>query len=78
MTDYYMDDEPYVPRPKYTHRFTAAEVRSLREERGCGLMEAKRILTRQQILEDLNRGRRSKDTVLLYDILEYMMENHLV
>lgn len=78
MTDYYKDDEAYTPRQKYSHRFTAADVRALREERGCGLMEAKRILERRQILEDLNKGRRSQDTVLLYDILEYMMENHLV
>jgi len=78
MTDYYKDDEVYIPRPKYSLRCTAADVRALRDERGCGLMEAKRILERQQILDDLNRGRNSQDTVLLYDILEYMMESHLV
>ena len=78
MTDYYKDDEPYTPRPKYTHRFTAIEVRALREERGCGMAEAKQILMRQQILEDLKRGRNSQDVVLLYNILEYMIENHYV
>lgn len=81
MTDYYDSNwgsDVYIPRPKYTLRCTAADVRALRDERGCGLMEAKRILERQQILEDLNKGRRSQDTVLLYDILEYMIENRHV
>lgn len=78
MTDYYIGDEPYTPRPKYTHRFTVLEVRELREERGCGLLEAKQILMRQQMLEDLKSGRNSHDTVLLYDILEYLIENHYV
>lgn len=78
MTDYYKDSEPYTPRSKYSHRFTATEVRALREERECGLVEAKQILIRQQILEDLKRGRNSQDVVLLYDLLEYMIENHYV
>lgn len=75
MTDYYKDYEAYKPWPKYAHRFTVTEVRALREERGCGLMEAKQILMRQQILGDLKKGRNTQDVVLLYDILEFMIEN---
>lgn len=74
MTDYYKDYEPYTPRPKYTHRFTAVEVRALREERGCGMMEAKGVLMKKQILEDIQSGKNSLNVALLYDILEYMIE----
>lgn len=77
MTDYNRETA-YVSQPKYTHRFSANDVRALREELGCGLIEAKGILVRQQIREDLQKGRRSLDVALLYDLLEYMMENHLV
>lgn len=77
MTDYNRETA-YVPRPKYTHRFSANDVRALREELGCGLAEAKGILVRQQISEDLQKGRKSLDVATLYDLLEYMMENHLV
>jgi len=41
-------------------------------------MEAKKILMREQILTDLKRGRNSQDIVLLYDLLEFMIENHYV
>lgn len=77
MTDYDRE-EVYVPRPEYTHRFTAAEVRTLREERGCGMVEAKEILMRRQIMEDIKSGRNSHNVVLLYDLLEYMLENHII
>lgn len=77
MTDYYRE-EKYTPRQKYTHRFTAADVRALREERGCGMGEAKNILMKQQVRTDLERGRNSHNVVMLYDLIEYMLENHLV
>lgn len=78
MTDYNRDEATYAPYEKYRPQFTATKVRALREERGCGLMEAKQILMRQQILEDLAKGRRTQNTTLLYDILEYMIENRYV
>lgn len=78
MTDYNREEATYAPREKYGPKFTAVEVRALREERDCGLVEAKQILMRQQILEDLKNGRRTQNTTLLYDILEYMIENRHV
>lgn len=78
MTDYNRDEAVYVPRQKYAPKFTVKEVRAFREEHECGLMDAKKELMRRQILEDLNRGRNSHDTVLLYDILEYIVENRYV
>ena len=78
MTDYYKDmDHIYVPRQKYGPRFTAAEVRAYRDENSVGMMEAKEHLMRQQILGDLARGRCGLETGLLYDILEYMVENRV-
>lgn len=75
MTDYYKDVEyTYTPREKYTCRFTATDVHALREERGIGLMEAKSILMKEQILKDIQSGRNSLNVSLLYDILEYMIE----
>lgn len=79
MTDYYKDIEYEVkPSVKYGFRFTASDVRAYRDEHGCSMMHAKDVLMRRQILEDLNKGRCSHDTVMLYDILEYMLENRYV
>jgi len=77
MTDYNRETT-YVSPPKYTHRFSANDVKALREELGCGLIEAKGILVRRQIYEDLQKGRAGLDVATLYDLLEYMMETHLV
>lgn len=80
MTDYYkdLDYEIYVPREKYSPRFTADDVYAYRNEHQCSMMEAKDKLMREQILEDLDKGRNSHNVVLLYDILEYMLENRYV
>lgn len=78
MTDYRRDDEVYIPRQKYAPRFDATDVYALRDDRECSLMEAKSILMRHQILEDLEKGRNSHDIVLLYDILEYVLKNKLI
>lgn len=77
MTDYNRDEAVFKPRPKYGPRFTADDVRSLRDERGCGMMEAKNILMKRQMLHDIEGGRRSHNTTLLYDLLEYMIENNI-
>lgn len=79
MTDYYKDFEyTFIPHPKYGPRFTADDVYAYRNEHQCSIMEAKDKLMREQILEDLNKGRNTHNTVLLYDILEYMIENRYV
>ena len=77
MTDYDRDYGPIVPHVKYGPRFTAAEVRAYRDENFIGMMEAKERLMRQQILGDLEKGRCGLETGLLYDILEYMVENRV-
>lgn len=79
MTDYYKDiDVEFKPREKYGPRFTATDVRAYRDQNSCGMMQAKNVLMSRQMLADLNKGRRSHDTVMLYDILEYMLENRFV
>lgn len=60
---------------KYGPRFTAEDVRALRDEKCCGMYEAKEILMRQQMLEDLKNGRQGLRPSVLYDILEYLLEN---
>jgi hypothetical protein len=75
MTDYYKESAPWFPSPKYSHRFTSQDIKDLCAEQGCGIFEAKQILMRRQIMEDINNGRRTQNVVLLYDLLEYMLEN---
>ena len=77
MTDYNRE-EVYTPRLKYGPRFTADDVRAHRDMYGLGMMECKEILMKQQIIEDLEKGRSGLDTSLLYDILEYMVRNDYV
>lgn len=77
MTDYNRE-EVYKPRPKYGPRFDAIDVRAYRDEHGCGMMEAKETLMRKQMLNDIMGGRRSHNVTMLYDILEYMLENRYV
>lgn len=78
MTDYYKDIEyEYKPRVKYAPKFTSEEVYSLRNDREISLHEAKSILMKEQILKDLTVGRNCHNVVLLYDILEYLIEEML-
>lgn len=79
MTDYYKDIEYEVkPREKYGPRFTAEQCFEYRDRNQCSIMKAKDDLMREQMLEDLAKGRCGLDTSLLYDILEYMLENRYV
>lgn len=77
MTDYYKDwpPEPYIPREKYKPDVLADEVFELRNAKEISLYEAKSILTKQQLLKDLAKGRQGLSTSVLYDILEYIIEN---
>lgn len=74
MSNYDREDQ-YVPLPKYGPKFTAEDVRKLRDEKCCGMYEAKELLMRQQMLEDLRKGRNGLQTSVIYDILEYLLEN---
>ena len=78
MADYDRDYGPIAPRVKYGPKFDAGDVRKLREETGAGMMECKRSLMRKQMLKDLEVGRCGLNTALLYDMLEYMLEEHLI
>lgn len=78
MTYYNRDCGPYIPPKKYGPRFDPTDVRALREHLGCGLVEAKSNLMRDQILEDLKLGKQGLDTALLYDILTYLIENNKI
>lgn len=78
MSNYERDTEPYTPPVKYGPRFTAVDVRKVRDEYDCGLVTAKGILMRKQIQEDLANGKCSLNVGLLYDVLLYLTENQLI
>lgn len=52
---------------------TAAAVRQMREETGLGMMECKKILTRQIMQEKLNLARETKDFDILVEVVEYLL-----
>ena len=75
MTDYNRDEAEFTPRPKYGPRFNAADVRAFRDENECGMLTAKECLMKEQLLNDIQGGRATHNVTLLYDIVEYMIEN---
>lgn len=75
---HYNREEEYVPREPYKLRFTAEDVRQVRDSKQVGMMTAKDILVREQILNDIQRGRRSLDVALLYDLLEFMIQDGII
>lgn len=77
MTDYYKDWplETYKPKPKYNPSINIQDVFNPRETKEISLSAAKNILVKKRLLKDLAKGRQGLSTSVLYDILEYIIEN---
>lgn len=74
---HYDRSSEYVECPKYGPRFTADDVRALRDKQGCGMMEAKGILMKEQILSDIQLIKIGGwIDVSIWEILEYLIENN--
>ena len=76
MTDYDRDRGPYIPPPKYDPHPSLDQIQEFRELNGYShtFKESAGHLIRDQIREDLTRGRSGLNVGLLYDIMEYMNE----